>query len=179
MNFSTNSLELNEIRSKISNYCKTSTVENYIKTLMPTSDFDNVKRMLNETNDMLNLIVKHGKLPLIDNFDENIIKDFRDIKRILSIDELLEVRSFLMMEKEFLSFKKQLKDTNNLIVNNFINNLFFHSKLIEEFNIVFNNYGEINDNASQDLLSIRKNIFNLSKKLDEKMQQLLQSNSNC
>lgn len=176
MIFSKKSLEFDVIKTKITKYILSKSAEKIIKSLEPSTSILTVKSMLNETDSMLNLIVKYGKLPLMENYDISVIKDFRDIERSFTIDELLDIRLFLVMEKTILNYIKHIKDTSNLINLNYLSNLNFHNKLFDDFNLVFNNYGEINDNATANLFTIRKSIYNSNKKLNDKMQQLLDVN---
>lgn len=177
MLFSNKPLEFDSIKRQLFKYALSDTSRVAIENLTMSSNLGEVKLMLEETNAALNLIVKYGKTPLIENYDIETIKSFRDIRRSFTLEELLGIKLFLTMEREFQAYVKQIKETNNIIVNDYLKKLTSHNKLFNEFNVIFNNYGEINDNATKELFSIRKNLYNLNNNLNAKMQKLLETYS--
>lgn len=175
MFFHTKSLEFDIIINKIIANTKSFNAKNLLKNITPSTKLLEVEDNLLETKHMLDLIVKHKNLPFYDDFDNNILNNYRNIERIFSIDELLEIKLFLTMEKAFYNYKRHIKDTKNRILENYLNKLVIHNPLMDQLTLVFNEQGTINDNATTELYKIRRSINNLASKLDDKMQQLLNS----
>ena len=64
MNHNLTKLEFNQILKVLEKYCKTYIGKNKCNETLPSSDIDTVKKLLHETSDAYNLLIKYGNLPI-------------------------------------------------------------------------------------------------------------------
>ncbi|HPG44017.1 MAG TPA: hypothetical protein PLJ98_09450, partial [Acholeplasmataceae bacterium] len=103
----TKPLELHLILDKIALYAKSNTIRDEIKGLEPMTDIDLIERHLQETHDMLTLILRQGTLPLIEDYDIHELIHYASLDRTFTLQELLYIRLFLLMERDILSYRKE------------------------------------------------------------------------
>ena len=172
MIFSSETLEFNLIKEKISKLTYSKFAYNQIKELKPDTNYHNVLTSLNETNELLTVIAKYGNIPFLANFDNNILS-FKQTNRVYSIEDFLYLKLFLRMNlditKYFNTFKSEIK--LNIIKKYF--ELYINKDLNNKLEDTFNDYGEIHDTATKELRSIRSKTKTLTSNLNAKMQELL------
>lgn len=177
MSYSLDTLEFNIIKSKIEKYTYSSHAKEHINNLSPAKNFSEAKSLLNETNELVKINAKYGKIPFLSYFDNTIFIN-KFVLRNYDITEFLYLRLFINMTNEILKYYKTFKDEFNLKYTYNYFNLFENKYLNERLNIVFNDQGEINDNASNELLKIRKDILKKENELNSKITSLLKKYQN-
>lgn len=177
MTFSTKTVEFDVIKQKITSFAYSKAAKEHLISLVPSKNFFEVKQMLNETNDLLNIIARYGNIPFLENFDNNILSNDKRVERVYSLEELLYFKLFLKMTIEIdYYFKNNLKDYKSQYIKPIVN-LTNHTKLYNNLNDTFNDYGEIYDTATKDLKDIRTKIRNLDNNLTKRMNELLKKYS--
>ncbi|MDY0277876.1 MAG: endonuclease MutS2 [Acholeplasma sp.] len=173
MRFSTKTLEFPTIIERIIPFAYSEKARSDLFKLFPSSNFDTIKRNLAMVNEMTQIVSKYGSIPFLENFDNNVLYDNKRIERVYQIDELLFIKLFLTMEK-----------TINLFITNFSNKdeykylkdyLEFndHKRILSVFEQTFTDNGEIFDDATKDLKTLRMRIKKLSFDLEQKIHKLL------
>src|SRR5690625_4808117 len=177
MSYSLDTLEFNIIKNKIEKLTFSKEASNKIYKLAHFSNFQIVKDNLNETNELLNLISKYGSIPFLKDFDNNLLNN-KLVERIYSVEDFIYLRLFLNMTNEILNYYKLFKDEHKLLYISKYFTLFKNNHLNTQLNKVFNEYGEINDDASLNLKNIRINIKKQEDLLNIKLNNLLKKYEN-
>lgn len=178
MRSSLNILEFDKIKKQISKLTFSLSAQDKITQLNPSISYQVVDTMLNQTNEMLNIIVKYGSLPFLEHFDNTILTKDNTLERIYYIDELLYLRLYLVMEQEISNFYYNF-DSNDKFI--YLEDLFAlndHLRLTSNFNATFTDQGEIFDDATKELKSIRTTIKKLQFDLDNRINRLLKTYEN-
>lgn len=178
MRSSLNILEFDKIKKQISKLTFSLSAQDKITQLNPSISCQVVDKMLNQTNEMLNIIVKYGSLPFLEHFDNTILTKDNTLERIYYIDELLYLRLYLVMEQEISNFYYNF-DSNDKFI--YLEDLFAlndHLRLTSNFNATFTDQGEIFDDATKELKSIRTTIKKLQFDLDNRINRLLKTYEN-
>ena len=158
----TKKLEYDKVINILSEYCNTYIGKELCSKLQPNFNFNEVTKLLSQTDEACLLLVKKGNLPLnaIPNIN-NYLKSL-DSELILSIKGLLDIARFLKISREvkdyFFSDKESMNDEYELLYNYF-NNLYSNpnlennifEKIIDEENVA--------DTASSKLNSLRQIKF--------------------
>ncbi len=175
MRFMTKSLELNLILEKVAHHAKTDTVKQEIITLEPMTDRMLIERHLTETYDMLILIAKMGHLPLIDDFDIHELIRYANMDRFFTIQELLTIRLFLLMERGIIQYRKEAEKNRISLasLNDYFYQLHSHHSLLDYMDSKMDPDGQILDDATPELLKIRRDLSKMEKSLQDKLHHLL------
>src|SRR5690554_4200630 len=175
MYFSLKTLEFSAIINKTLKYSYSNVAKNDLELLKPSSDFSFVLNSLNQVKETLDLVVKFGKMPFLENFDNNIINEKIILNKVYSINDLLHLKLYLTMELNIKDYFKSLskdyhlKHLNELIALNDNKNL--HSTLNKNISDV----GEIYDDATTNLKRIRTSLKILNSRLLERIEKLAKS----
>lgn len=144
----------------------------------PINNLELLDYKLNEVDEAYVLLERMGKFPIHVKSDTNLTYILTKIHKngVLDPFELAEISNFLDTIRDIILFNHKLIDTK-------IDNTYFNAKveLLEYFkdlNIKIRNivtpYGEINDDASPALRSIRKRIKDFEKNIQNKLMEILQ-----
>ena len=175
MRFMTKTLELDQIIEIISKYLKSDSAKQKLNTQEPSTHIDEIEHMLLEVNDMLELIAKFGRIPFLDDFDIYQLLHYAEIKRRYSIQDLLYIRLFLVMERDILLYLRQRQQLNlkSTSLVPLFDELSSHKSLLTFIESKLDEDGVILDDATPKLASIRKDISRFEKQLQDKLQKIL------
>ncbi|MBE0701349.1 MAG: hypothetical protein IH571_06660, partial [Acholeplasmataceae bacterium] len=175
MRFMTKTLELNQILSFISMDAKSETIRQEILGLEPMTERFLIEKALDEVQDMVRLISKVGVLPLIEDYDIHQLLKYAELGRVFSVHELLVIRLFLSMEKDILNYFKETEKQKVSLQSLFAyhETMHNHQVILAYINQKMDVDGQIYDDATPDLLHIRKDLNRLDKQLQERLQRLL------
>lgn len=170
-------LEFNRICEKLEEFAKTYIGRNICLNLMPLENQNEIIKTLKQTTEASALIYRKGNLPLDEI--ENILPHIKKLNAsaTLSIKELLDLAHILKVSralKEYFSSEEidmtefvNLKDLfEHLYTNIGLENQIF-SKLIDE--------NTVDDNASSELKTIRRNLRNKEQEIRNKLNSLLRT----
>lgn len=175
MRFMTKTLELDLIIEKILKYIKSDSAKNNLIQLEPYTNETVINQKLDEVSDMIELIAKLGNMPFLDDFDIYQLLHYAKIKRSYSIQDVLYVRLFLMMERDIHQFLKQ----KNILkiptphLNFLFTDLANHKDVLAYIQSKIDEDGVILDQATPKLYSIRKDLVRFDKLLQDKLQKIL------
>jgi len=171
----TKTLEFDEILKMIAKYAHTDSTIKRINELKPNHELDLVNQSLLETKDFLTLIERGSHCPLIDDFD--IVQLFKYANKNISysIYEFLQIRLFLSMEKDVISYIKYLKKLNisSGVIETYFDQIKSHYHLLENISEVIDLEGLIKDDASPLISRLRKDLIRYDKQLQEKLNKLV------
>jgi DNA mismatch repair protein MutS2 len=175
MSFMTKTLELNLILEQIASYSKTKRTQTEIESLFPMTEVDKIEEALYEVLNMTELIAKFGVVPLIDDFDIEMLIQYGKVKRIYTIQELLVWRLFLKMERDVIQHFKKIEHQKIALksIGKYVQSISNHDFVLSHFYEKMDEDGLILDHATTELFKIRKDLIRLERQLQEKMQKLL------
>lgn len=170
-------LEFNRICEKLEEFAKTYIGRDICLNLMPLEKQKEIIKALKQTTEASTLIYRKGNLPLDEI--EHILSHIKKLNAsaTLSIKELLDLAHILKVSralKEYFSSEEidmtefvNLKDLfEHLYTNIGLENQIF-SKLIDE--------NTVDDNASSELKTIRRNLRNKEQEIRNKLNSLLRT----
>ncbi|MBU1094045.1 MAG: endonuclease MutS2 [Firmicutes bacterium] len=179
MRFMMKALELNQILELISSYAKSDTIRNEIINLEPMTEVQSIRHALDETMDMTTLIIRAGVLPFLEDYDIHELLRYASLDRIYSIQELLYVRLFLLMERDIIKYFRELErlKISAMSLSHYVQNLHTHHSLLDYIQSKIDEDGQILDDATPVLLKIRRDKSKLDKQLQDKLQKFLTDHS--
>jgi DNA mismatch repair protein MutS2 len=175
MRFMTKTLELDVIIEIILKNIKSDSAAKNLIHLTPYTNLSTISKKLDEVVDMLELIAKLGTMPFLDDFDIYSLIHYAEIKRTYTIQDLLYIRLFLVMERDILNFLKQKQSLKieSPTLTPLFSELSNHRYLLDYMSSKIDEDGVILDDATPKLLSIRKDLSRFDKQLQDKLQKML------
>ena len=173
-------LEYNLIKEKLASFCKTYLGKNKALRLEPDIYPNLVQRNLDETNAILELSNRLGKLPIsnIDDLSETL-KRIESQSSLTSLG-LLQMLDVLMNSRELFAFYTKAKEDNLLstdILDDYFLELYSNDSIEKRINNVIISENEISDNASPTLNKIRKEKKNLEIDIRNRLNDIIHSNT--
>lgn len=175
MRFMTKPLELNLILENVAARAKSKTIFNEIMSLEPSTEIDFIERQLTEVSDMQSLIIRQGVLPLIEDYDIHELIQYASLDRTFTIQELLYIRLFLIMERDLIRYRKEA-EKNRIpfgVIQTYIGGIHNHESLLTYIESKMDVDGQILDDATPELSRIRRELHKLEKQIQDKLQKLL------
>lgn len=176
MSYATKALEFDVVLTRISKYAMCETTKQNIQNLMPFDHLNTVTSEIQKTKQTLDLIVRMGSFPFIEDFDIFELFNAISIGQVLSIKDVLSVRLFMSMTKDIIHlFKDMTKNKLNFEDIKFIyERLFPTDHLISLIDSKMDMDGLVLDSASELLGQIRKQQKRLEQQRKEILNTLLQ-----
>lgn len=169
-------LEFNKILEILSSFAVTNKGKKLSLNLVPYTKKDDTIKAQNETKEALTLLYRKGSIPLtaeLSDISEYILllekNNFLSAKALLDIANVLKTSRLL---KEYY-FENPLNETDAL--NNYFNNLYTNNKIEHTISSAIIDENTISDDASSNLMSIRRNIRKVNQEIRNKLQSLLSS----
>ena len=150
-----------------------------IDNIVLSNDIDDIKVMLDETDEASVIIQRMGRFEL--SFTKDILMYVKRANKsvMLSIDELLELGRYLDSVKNLIIYANNLKsyDISSIIFQSYVANLSYSKALNLRIKEVISPFGEILDTASIELRQIRKQITDTEKNINSKLNEIVSKNS--
>ncbi|MDY0295482.1 MAG: hypothetical protein RBQ71_06710, partial [Acholeplasmataceae bacterium] len=175
MRFMMKPLELHLILDKVSFYAKSKTIQDEIMQLEPLVDLEMIERQLTEVSDMLSLIERQGILPFVEDYDIHELIQYASLDRTFTLQELLYIRLFLLMERDLLNYRREA-DKNRIsmgLMMDYFGNIHNHESLRLYIESKMDPDGQILDDATPELSRIRRDLRKYEKQIQDKLQKLL------
>ena len=175
-----NTLEFNKILNNLITFCKTKYAKEEIINNELDYSFSSIEKRNKELNDTYNSIVKYGDLPYneIPNIKESIKRSVQG--GILTPTELNNVVRLLDTTKDVINYSKELERLKLEVPNikDYFTNLKEPKALKNNICLAISPLGEVLDNASRELFTIRRSIKSLENRLRTKLNELLDTKIN-
>ncbi len=174
-------LEYNKIINLIETYCNTFIGKDLLKNLLPSSNKDAVKSMLEETFEATTLLYRKGGVPISEiNSEADIEVKYIESNNFLGAKALLDIANILKTSRELflylysdesfnLSEFSKMEDLFSLLYSNENVEKKIFSSIIDEDTIA--------DDASKVLSSLRRTRKNLEQGVREKLSNMIHSSS--
>ena len=164
-------LEYNKILEKLSSYAITYLGKTLCLNLLPSNNKEEVKHMLKETEEAVNLLYRCNTPPI-----SEIAENTKNLKTIesygtLSIKSILELTNILKIADELKKyFYNDFLDSNEFIyLADIFSKLYSNSSIIEKISYSIIDENTIDDRASKNLASIRKKQRNIEQDIKTKL----------
>lgn len=171
-------LEFNKVLDILNEYTHTYIGKELVSSLVPSNDKDIVKRMLAETTEANILILRKGNAPISEIENINISLKKLDSNGILSAKELLDIAHILKISrelKEYFNFSLGKADENFPYLESYFSQLYANKSVEDKILLSIIDENTIDDNASQNLKTIRRNIRKIELEIRNKLNSILQS----
>ena len=169
-------LEFNKIQEKLNLYIKTEVGKNLVNTLELSTDFFLLQKELSFVEEMMNLIVRFGTLPIISSSDLAIKIGFAKKGGILTPKDLNDIAEDIETSSKVISFVKKCEG-NYENIKDFIKDFNVLNHLSNSIKGVISPSLTIYDNASSKLKSIRTKIVSTQQELTTRINSLVRTYS--
>ena len=170
-------LEYNKILEKLAVYCSTELAKEKALNLGPSTKTEEVQKLISETTEAVNLIYRCSTPPKIEfEDDEYGIKKLEN-SGVLSIKAILNFTKILTIAQEQKSyFEKDFIDNAEYpILTDMFSNLYTNSGITQKVKKCITEEITIEDNASKNLLNIRKKQKNIEQEIRQKLTNMIHS----
>ena len=168
-------LEFQKVIETVKSYAKSAQGKRMIEQVRVSTDFDEIKSWLEETNEFKNLLIAQTYFPL-----DYLIDLERELKLLKIQDAVLDANQLVAIRKLCLSalsvFKFFDNDEENLLPN--LKALAAHThydkSMVKLIDSVIDENKEVKDTASKELASIRQSLSKKRNDLDRVFNKLIQ-----
>ena len=172
-------LEYNTILDTLSSYCKTYIGKDFTQNLVPSSQKEDVKKILSETSEACNLVNQIGAIPIDTLPNIELWLKYLDSNNPLSAKALLDIGNTLKLGNNLKKyfFRDDIDITLYPILEGLFSSIYSNENV--EFLILNAIIDEatISDNASKKLSSLRRNRRNLEQEIKSKLNSMIHSSS--
>lgn len=179
MNTYLEKLEYNKILEKLSNYTTTYLGKALCLDLLPSNSKEEVKNMLKETEEAVNLLYKCNTPPISEIADNTINIKTIESYGTLSIKSILELANILKISEDLKKyFSADYIDTNKfLYLKDIFSGLYSNTSITEKVSSCIIDENNIDDKASKELSNIRKKQKNIEQDIKSKLNTFLHSST--
>lgn len=172
-------LEYNKILEKLSSYAITYLGKNLCLKLLPSSNKEEVKNMLKETEEAVNLLYRCNTPPISEIADNTINIKTIESYGTLSIKSILELANILKISEDLKKyFSADFIDVSEfLCLKDIFSNLYSNTSITEKISKCIVDENNIDDKASKELTNIRKKQRNIEQDIKSKLNTFLHSST--
>ncbi len=168
-------LEFNKVLTEVEKFAKTERVKKTILKLKPIENKNSAQNRLQATNEYLSSLQGNNRFPFSEYDD--ILNDLKklDVENIqLPASVFLAIKSQALQIKELKNFIEEFEPYFPVFYKK-LEKIPFEPEIVKIIDTVFDKHGEIKDNASPELKSIRKEIKQVSKQISERFNGALKA----
>ena len=170
-------LEFNKILDLLCEQAGSGLTKERIKKLEPMTNARMIQDALTETSEAVSVILYKGSIPVGDIGDISEIVSMARRGRILSMRELLQVRSGIAASRTVKTFLTGDMPDGLKIIPEIAGLLDPVTKLEQDISAAIISEDEMSDNASAELRAIRRDIRNKNDLIKSRMQKMISSGS--
>lgn len=166
-------LEFDKIRDIVATYCTSSAGRTYMEKLVPVSDFQEVVRLLEETDEGLAILRVRGNVPMGGISDIRPHAKRAQIGGVLSAYELMETANTIRASRILRQFIESVDADEDIEIPHFLakkESLPILTGLEHEINAAIDDNGRVVDSASGTLRSIRQSLRIQEGRVREKLE---------
>lgn len=153
-------LEYNRIIRQLSDLAITAPAKSQAMKLMPSSDFDEVKKSIDQTRVLYNILRVKGPMPITDFKDVGPSLKRLKVKANLNGEELGNIFLILSLAKDVDQFTSDLeeREIDTRPIEKYLKNLAVPEDLFKKLNQSIEYDGTVKDTASSKLMQLRHDI---------------------
>ena len=172
-------LEFNKVVEKLSNYCATYKGRKMALSLLPSNDKDEVKEILNETAEAVNLVYRNSFPGLYEIADITVELKLLQSNSQLSAKALLNLANIFKLAQELKDYFNQdfLDVADYPTISNLFSELYSNKNVYSTIFEKIIDENTIDDKASKNLQSIRRKKRKLDQDTRSKLQSIIHSAS--
>lgn len=166
-------LEYYKIREEVSNYCTSSIGKSHIDNLIPSVDFIEVTKLLEEMDEGMSILRLRGNVPMGGMTDIRPHAKRAQIGGMLSPTELMEIASTIRASKILRQFLENVAESEDVKIPHFLQkkeDIPILTALEHEINDCVDENGSVLDSASSTLRSIRQQLRIQVSRVREKLE---------
>lgn len=169
-------LEFDKVLNIVSNYCVLSKTAESVKTLCPTSVFDECRLKIAETSEAFELLYKGGvsEIEFYDDFGDALLRAQKG--STLGMGDLLKVAR-LLKSSRILYSSITSSNVEAEIIKSYCAGIYVDQYLEDEIKTKILSEDTMSDNASEKLAALRKNLKKLNEQIREKLQSYVRGSN--
>lgn len=168
-------LEYDLIKQKLLDLSSCDVAKSFINDMQPIDNQEEIERLLTETEDAVNFIIKRGTPPLAG------VKDIRGaIRRAasggsLSFGELLNISALLRAARRIINYASSAESSGEDTISVYVSELIENRQFEEKINRCIVSEEEMADEASRELYNIRRQISSMQNSIKDKLNDFIKS----
>lgn len=168
-------LEFNQIKNQVKNYCVGNIAKEQITNLQPYQDLEELKLRQKYLQQAMQLIYQYGRLPLgyYDDIEPLLLKANKD--GTLFPEDFVQIVYLLNNVKEIINYLAEKELVENELLQ-LCNQLVLPKQLLKDINRCIDGSGNVLDSASSQLRQIRRRILGIEASIRSKIEQIKVSN---
>lgn len=168
--------ELDVIKEQIASNANTSLGKERVLENTVSFEYLKIKRNLERSNDMLQMIIRYGDLPFGGIRDLRMAIKKAKMNSILTPYEIVSVADSLDAARNMIQHVRKL-DVNYPALDDLFDSLTMHEKVVQQIRPVFSSSNEILDSASPTLKTIRTNIRKTEASISSQLDRFIAQNA--
>lgn len=172
-------LEFNKVKERLLEQASSSLGKDKVKNLIPSTDFNEVVKLQQETDEAANVLRLKGNVPLSGIFDIRAHIKRTVIGGSLSPQELTQIASSISASRRIKRFVEGLvEDAIELpLLADYVEQIVVLAELEESIRNAIDEGGEVLDSASDLLRSLRHQIRSNESRVREKLESMIRSSN--
>jgi DNA mismatch repair protein MutS2 len=172
-------LEFHKIKEQLISHASSSIGKEKAEQLMPSTDFEEVSRWQEETDEAAKIVRLKGNLPLGGIFDIRPHAKRAQIGGMLSPMELMELASTIRAGRILSRFFEELaeQEIDVPLLAEYIDSLYPLIDLQQEITYAVSEHGEVMDSASDKIRTLRNQIRTNESRVREKLESMIRSSN--
>jgi len=162
------------IRNLLKEFCLSSLGKQKVDEIAFLTDYDFIKISLELAHEFKEICLFEADFPTSFYFDVRpFLKKIRIEGTYLTVEELFDLKRSLESIKAIISFFKNTREDKYVQLRNLAQQIALYPFVVDKINNLVNKFGQIKDNASPELHSIRKDLMNKQASVSGIMNKLL------
>ncbi|RID86404.1 endonuclease MutS2 [Peribacillus asahii] len=174
-----NTLEFTKIKEQLVSHCTSSIGKDKAVQLAPSTDFDEVVRWQEETDESAKVLRLKGNVPLGGIFDIRPHAKRAQIGGMLSPIELMEIASTIRAGRVLNRFFEEMaeQEIETVLLTEYIESLHPLIDLQQAITYAISEHGEVLDSASEQLRTLRNQLRTNESRVREKLESMIRSSN--
>jgi DNA mismatch repair protein MutS2 len=172
-------LEFDKVKEQLLEHVSSSLGREKIEKLVPSSDFAEVVKWQEQTDEAVSVFRLRGNVPLGGIFDIRASVKRAKIGGTLSPHELLDIASTIYASRQIKKFIESLSDEKAELPHllQYVEQIVVLPELEQAIKNCIDDYGEVLDDASDRLRSIRQQLRSTEGRIREKLESMIRSSA--
>ena len=174
-----NTLEFTKIKEQLVSHCTSSIGKDKAVQLAPSTDFDEVVRWQEETDESAKVLRLKGNVPLGGIFDIRPHAKRAQIGGMLSPIELMEIASTIRAGRVLNRFFEEMaeQEIETVLLTEYIESLHPLIDLQQAITYAISEHGEVLDSASEQLRTLRNQLRTNESRVRQKLESMIRSSN--
>ena len=168
-----------KIRSIIFGDCLSEIGKEYVSNMTFSIDYEGIKQQIEYTNEFKNICSYYDSYPTSHYFDlRPVLQRLKVEGTHLSTEELFDLRRSLESIRAIYQFFQQREEDEFPALKNLVKSIVLFPFVYDKIGQIINKHGDIKDNASSELMKIRKDLASKQSGISKITHKILQNAKN-